>query len=182
MQLEILELTEENLFEAPEWGTHPYSCKYCLYWEYPELLVDPAMERKEEVFARKLAWLRQVQAKFGGCGKLLYLGGRAVGYTQYAPGEFLPNTKSYPAGPVSPNAVFIACLFIPGKEHRGHGLGSTLLQRVLEDLCKRGIKAVETFGRKGSPENPSGPVEFYLKHGFRVLRDDGEFPLLRLDL
>lgn len=182
MKIKVVSLTPENLHEAPEWGTHPYSCKYCLYWEYPELLVDPAMEKQEEVFARKQAWLRLVQARFGECGKLLYLGGQAVGYAQYAPAEFLPNTKSYPAGPVSLQAVFIACLFIPGKEHRGLGLGSILLQRVLKELHKRGIKAVETFGRKGRPENPSGPVEFYLKHGFHVLRDDLEFPLLRLDL
>lgn len=41
---------------------------------------------------------------------------------------------------------------------------------------------METFARKGNAENPSGPVEFYLRHGFTVQRDDPEFPLLRLDL
>jgi hypothetical protein len=49
-------------------------------------------------------------------------------------------------------------------------------------LRKRGVKAVETFARKNNPNNPSGPVEFYLKNGFRVLRDDPEFPLMRLEL
>lgn len=41
---------------------------------------------------------------------------------------------------------------------------------------------METFVRKGNAENPSGPVEFYLRHGFEILRDDLEFPLLRFSL
>lgn len=158
MKIEISDLTEENLIEVPEWEGHPYSCKYCLYWEHPELLVDPAKEKKEEVFEKKRAWIRRVRAEFGGCGKLLYLGGCAVGYAQYAPAEFLPNAKSYPAGPVSQDAVFIACLFIPRKEHRRHGLGSLLLQSIVHDLRLRGLKAVETLARKrksGEPIRPS---------------------------
>lgn len=182
MKIKISDLTEENLIEVPEWEGHPHSCKYCLYWEHPELSVDPAQEKKEEVFEKKRTWIHQVRTEFGECGKLLYLGGRAVGYAQFAPAEFLPNTKNYPAGPVSQDAVFIACLFIPRKEHRRHGLGSLLLQSIVHDLRFRGLKAVEALARKGSPENPSGPVEFYLRHGFHVLRDDAEFPLMRLEL
>ncbi len=37
MDVQIVELTEENLVQAPEWDSHPYSCKHCLYWEHPEL-------------------------------------------------------------------------------------------------------------------------------------------------
>ncbi len=57
-----------------------------------------------------------------------------------------------------------------------------MLRAILEELRGRRVAAVETFARKGSAENPSGPVEFYLKHGFRILREDPEFPLLRLEL
>lgn len=57
-----------------------------------------------------------------------------------------------------------------------------MLRNIIEDLKSRGVRAVETFARKGSPDNPSGPFEFYLKNGFKVLRDDPEFPLMRLDL
>jgi GNAT superfamily N-acetyltransferase len=182
MKIEIAALTEENLIEAPEWESHPYSCKYCLYWEHPELLIDPAKESKPEMFQRKLEWLRRVWAEFGECGKLIYLDGKVVGYAQYAPAEFLPNSKSYPAGPVSEDSVLIACLFIPAKEHRGRGWGALFLKNILDGLQTRGVGAVETFARKGDPSNPSGPLELYLKHGFRVHRDDKEFPLLRLEL
>ena len=96
--------------------------------------------------------------------------------------RFFPTAAEYPAGPVSGDAVFLACLFIPAAEQRERGLGSALLCAILKELRVRGLGAVETFARRGNPENPSGPVEFYLKRGFRVIREDPEFPLLRLEL
>ncbi|HIQ01796.1 MAG TPA: N-acetyltransferase [Anaerolineales bacterium] len=182
VKTKVVELTEESLVQAPEWEIHPYSCKYCIYWEHPELCIDPATEVKEERLALKRAWLRRVRGEWGSCGRLLFVGDKAVGYVQYAPVRFLPGADGYPAGPVSEDAVLLACLFVPNPRHRRRGLGSALLAAVLQDLTGRGSKAIETFARRGSLENPSGPAEFYLKHGFRVLRDDPEFPLLRLDL
>jgi len=94
----------------------------------------------------------------------------------------LPLSAEYSSGPPSGDAVLIPCFFIAQKKYRERGLGKQLLQSIIEDLRKRGFKAVETFARKNNPNNPSGPVEFYLKNGFRVLRDDPEFPLMRLEL
>lgn len=182
MKIEIASLTEKNLVDTPEWEEHPFSCKYCLYWEYPEQSIDPAQERKSEMLRKKLKWLRRVREEFGECGKLLYIEGKAVGYAQYAPARFLPNAASYPAGPVSEDAVLISCLFIPAGRYKGQGLGSLLLQGILDELNVRGPEAVETFARRGSSENPSGPIELYLKHGFHIQRDDKEFPLMRLEL
>lgn len=182
MEIRIEPLTEENLGDAPEWPGHPASCKYCLYWEHPELFARSEKEDKVKTFEKKRAWLRRTRGEFGECGRLLYVGGKAVGYAQYAPASFLPNAADYRAGPVSADAVLLACLFIPGKEHRGQGLGSLLLGHILGELHSRGMGAVETFARWGGPENPSGPVEFYLKHGFSLHRDDPEFPLLRREL
>ncbi len=182
MNIQTAPLTGDNLAEAPEWDAHPWSCKHCLYWEYPELLVDPGKENRAANLEKKLAWLRRVRTEFGDCGRLLYADGQAVGYAQYAPPRFLPNIRNYPAGPVSDDAVFLACLFFPCRLHRGRGWGSLLLRSILEDLQSRGVRAVETFARAENAENPSGPVGFYLRHGFEVLRDDPEFPLLRLNL
>lgn len=78
--------------------------------------------------------------------------------------------------------LLISCLFISGKEFQRLGIGSKLLKAIVDDLRKRKIKAVETFARKGSPDNPSGPIEFYVKNGFRIHRDGSEFPLMRLEL
>ena len=182
MEIKVVSLTEDNLRDAPEWDAHPGSCKYCLYWEHPELLVDPEREERTETLARKLAWVRRTRAEFGECGRILYVRGQAVGYAQYAPASFLPNAVSCPAGPVSDDAVFISCLFIPAKADRGQGWGSVLVRDILDALRARETEAVETLARRGSAENPSGPVEFYLCHGFRVHRDDPQFPLLRFAL
>ncbi len=78
MNIEIVNLTEENLMDAPEWSAHPFSCKYCIYWEYPEEYVDPATEQKEVMFTKKLIWLQRMIKEFGNCGKLLYADGTDV--------------------------------------------------------------------------------------------------------
>ena len=49
MNIEIVNLTEENLIDAPEWPAHPYSCTYCICWESPEECIDPAKEKKDDM-------------------------------------------------------------------------------------------------------------------------------------
>lgn len=144
--------------------------------------MDIKAEKKDKMFKMKLKWLKRANKQFGNCGKLLYVNGRCVGYCQYAPAKFLPNACNYCSGPVSRDAVLVSCLFVPSKKYMKLGLGSQLLKRVIVDLKKRGIKAVETFARKDKAANPSGPMEFYIKNGFRILKDDKEFPLMRFDL
>jgi len=182
MKIEIANLTEENLKDAPEWGSHPFSCKFCVYWEFPEAVGKPTKETKDDMIRRKTGWLQKTNELFGNCGKILYVDGVAAGYAQYAPPEFLPNSANYPAGPPSSEAVLIACLFVPQKRSRGLGLGSQLLKSIIDEMRQRGVKSIETFARKGSTDNPSGPIEFYISNGFKTYRDDAEFPLLCLDL
>jgi len=119
---------------------------------------------------------------FGNCGKIVYRRGKPVGYAQYSSCELLPRSADYKSGSPGDDAVLISCLFIPLKDFRRLGLASRLIRAIVEDLRKNGIKAIETFARKGKADNPSGPAEFYLKNGFRIQRDDPEFPLMRLDL
>ena len=111
---------------------------------------------------KKLRWLRNTNKVFDNCGKMVYVNGKPVGYVQYAPPEPLPRSADYQSGSPGDDATLISCLFIPQKEFRGSGLGKQLLQSIIHDLRKRGVKAVETFTRKGKPDNPSGPVELYI--------------------
>ncbi|MEO0097431.1 MAG: GNAT family N-acetyltransferase [candidate division WOR-3 bacterium] len=181
MKIEIVNLDEENLKYAPEWDSHPFSCKYCIYWEFPEECIDPKKEKKEDMLRKKLNWLLNTKKIFGNCGMIAYADGKPAGYAQYAPPQFLPNSFNYPSMP-SDDAILISCLFIPKRELRRYGIGSQLLKKIIDDLKKRGLKAVETFARKGREENPSGPIEFYLKNGFNIYKNDKEFPLMRLEL
>lgn len=182
MRLEIVDLSEENLRDAPEWGAYPFGCKYCLYWECPSEPQSPTALDREGRLWKKTEWVRTTSEAFGPCGKLVYAGGKAVAYAQFAPARLLPTCKEYPSGPPGDDAVLLACLFIPEKERREAGIGSFLLQAILDDLRQRGAAAVETFARRSSSENPSGSAQFYLKHGFTLAKDDEDFPLMRLDL
>ena len=57
-----------------------------------------------------------------------------------------------------------------------------MLEKLIAELRKRKFKAVETFARKNSENNPSGPLELYLKHNFEIKNDRDEFPLVRFGL
>ncbi|MEO0004469.1 MAG: GNAT family N-acetyltransferase [candidate division WOR-3 bacterium] len=180
--IEIVNLTEKNLIDAPEWQSHPYSCKFCLYWEFPEECTDPLSEVKEERLERKRLWVRWVRREFGDCGKLIYVDYKCLGFAEFAPARFLPNAVRYQSGPPSDDAVLISCLFIPEKIYQHQGLGSLMVKSIISEARARNIKALETFARKGRADSPSGPVEFWQKHGFAILRDIDEFSLLRLQV
>ncbi len=173
-EVKILPLTGERMGEIPG------RCPYCLYWEDPQnfdpTCGDPkAMERKKEILTRLIE-------EIDSCGVLAYEEGQAVGFAQFCPPSFAPQIWSYAAGPVDPDALFLCCLYIPDPDFRRRGTGKAMLKEVITMARKKGWKAIETFARKKSANNPSGPLGFYLKNGFHIVRDDGSFPLLRLDL
>ena len=57
-----------------------------------------------------------------------------------------------------------------------------MLKNLITELRERGFKAIETFARKSSENNPSGPLELYLKNNFEIENDKDDFPLVRLDV
>ena len=179
MKAVVRGITRENLDDIPE------PCRSCLYWEFPDdsekvKLLKPELARK------KRAWFLQTLREFGNCGKLVYYGNNVVGYAQYAPITYLPNIESYEsklAGRSEDRIVFLSCLYITEKALRRRGMGIKLLESIILDLKTRGFKAIETFARKGLSNNPSGPIELYLKKGFQIKDEtDPEFPLVRLEL
>jgi GNAT superfamily N-acetyltransferase len=105
-----------------------------------------------------------------------------IGFVQYAQPKFFPRVKEYAAGPPTEDAVFLACLYVTDKDNRGKGVGTAMLENLITELKKTKVRAVETFARKSSADNPSGPLEFYLKHNFTIRNDKDDFPLVRLEL
>jgi GNAT superfamily N-acetyltransferase len=156
----------------------PNPCKYCLYWQttgdFGEKMLNPQKEQK------KRDWFNMVAEKFGSSFKLGYLNETPVGFIQYSLPRFFPRVKEYASGPPSDDAAFITCLYIVDKKARGKGFGTDMLNDLIADLKRRGFRAVETFARKDSQDNPSGPLEFYLKNGFKIKNDKSDFPLVRL--
>jgi len=183
METVIKDVTESNLNDIPE------TCSYCIYWSFPEEFErtkSELSERKQELTAKKRQWILQTLEEFGSCGKIIYHNSVPVGYAEYGPPSCFPNIKEYksqPIGKIEDGVAFLSCLYIADENLRGRSLGEKLLEGVIVDLKGRGFKAVETYARKGSPENPSGPVELYLKKGFYIKNEaNPEFPIVRLNL
>ena len=158
----------------------PTPCKHCLYWQtsgpFDEKMLKPEIEHKKQ------EWLKKVIGEFGDCGFIAYFSGVPIGFIQYAPADFFPRIKEYASEPPSEDAVFLACLYIANKEARGKRLGITMLEELLGELRRRKFKAVETFAGKKSENNPSGPLKLYLKHNFKMKKDNNDFPLVRSEL
>jgi len=183
MNVEMVNVSQANFRDMFDWSAtkqgQDAGCKFCLYWEQPDPSRWPDDPGERETMKRR--WFQEVEAEFGPCGKLVYRGSTAIGYAEFAPPKHLPNVSAYACGPPSDQAVLVACLFVISDE-RKKGVGSALVQHIMSDLRDRGAKAVETFARKDSPNNCSGPLAFWLKHGFAVVREDVGFALVRREL
>lgn len=182
MEAIIRDIAKSNLNDIPE------PCRSCLYWSFPEEFEwskRKISEYRQRYEAEKKQWIIQTLKEFGSCGKILYYNNVPIGYAEYGPSKRFPQIKEYksqPIGRIENGVVFLSCLFIVDKNLRGKGMGEKLLDSIIADLKGRRFKAVETFALRGSPNNPSGPVEFYLKKGFYIKDETKpEFPIVRLD-
>lgn len=181
-EVDIMDINELNLQDIPQ------PCRGCVYWEFPQdfekAKEDPS--KKPELELKKKKWFEQAMKEFGTCGKIIYFMDKPIAYAQYAPSARFPNVTEYeskPVGILEDGVVFLSCLFIADEELRGKGLASRLLRNVVDELKRRGFRAIETFARRSEANNPSGPMEFYIKNGFHVKDNTNpEFPLMRLYL
>jgi GNAT superfamily N-acetyltransferase len=151
-------------------------CSGCIYWEFPELF--DKRPSKDAMRLMKEKWLAE-HSSGSALGKVGRVGKNLAGFIQYGPPEMYPRRLEYRSGPVSGDAILITCLFV-AEPYRGQGIARQMIS-LAEQAAARdyGCSALEAFARKNSIDNPSGPVELYLGCGFRILRDDEEFPLVR---
>jgi GNAT superfamily N-acetyltransferase len=143
---------------------------------------------KEDAEETEWKWFTDVVRRFGNCGFIAYLGGKPMGFAQYAPVEYFPSVSKYNNLVPSRDAIFLACLYIPNRELRRKGTGTQMFQKVSSDLRSRGYKAIEAFARTvdtpsdNIPDWYTGPLEFFLKMGFKVLSQHGQVALVRKEL
>lgn len=196
MPRRLVNLTLDNL------GDLPSRCRNCVFWE-----LDPAAGERAcdsgDTALEKEAWVSDTLLEWGSCGQLVYVDGVAVGYVLYAPPAYVPRSVAFPTSPVSSDAVLLmTARLLP--EFVGQGLGRMLVQGVARDVVRRGIRAVEAFGRHTAPppaeqrewaaapvprreeaEAHNGcllPAEYLLAVGFKTVRPHPKTPRLRLDL
>jgi hypothetical protein len=202
----------------------PKHARRCVFWEvdpstlgHGDHLSDPEFEKE--------AWLSMVMLEWGSCGQIassapargrtddidddtLGESGDApcLGYAFYAPPGVVPRARLFPSGPVSADAVLLTSLGVESA-HSGDGIPQSLIVAVVADLVRRGVRALEAFGRTDATAELGharlvpvelGPVvevlgdcsvdqcvldaEFLKQVGFVEVTKHRYFPRLRLEL
>ncbi len=131
----------------------PKHARRCTFWE-----VDPATLGNDEQLAdpefEKEAWLSMVMLEWGSCGQLataapVEYGGSepsCLGYALYAPPRAVPRAQRFPTAPVSADAVLLTSMRVePGPA--ADELPYSLVAKVVDELVRRGVRALEAFGR-----------------------------------
>ena len=176
-----------------------------------DCLADPGFEKE--------AWLSMVMLEWGSCGQVAVPvtadshGGignviepRCLGYVLYAPPGMVPRADRFPSGPVSADAVLLTSMGVD-RVSATEDLPHNLIARVVDELVRRGVRALEAFGRSQAAvelQNSSivptdvQPVleglgdcsithcvidaDFLTDVGFKVVTPHRYFPRLRLEL
>ncbi|WP_102145529.1 acetyltransferase [Mycobacterium hubeiense] len=209
----------------------PKHARRCVFWE-----VDPSTLRGDDHLAdpefEKEAWLSMVMLEWGSCGQLAIqcaptpgevtdddaamrpgpTDAPCLGYAFYAPPGAVPRAQLFPTAPVSADAVLLTTVGVESG-HGGHsgqgteGLPHRLLAAVVEDLVRRGVRALEAFGRTAAVAELANPsvvppdlrpvvetlgdcsveqcvvdAEFLREVGFKEVAPHRYFPRLRLEL
>ncbi len=193
----------------------PKHARRCVFWEVdPDIvgrddhLTDPEFEKE--------AWLSMVMLEWGSCGQVALAGpapaddagadeAPCAGYILYAPPNAVPRAQRMPTGPVGADAVLLTSMGVePGWE--SDGLPHTLIAQVVAELVRRGVRALEAFGRtaEAGTIDPAGTdpataasvqalgecsfehcmidADFLTEVGFVVVSPHRYFPRLRLEL
>ncbi|MCV7078438.1 acetyltransferase [Mycobacterium szulgai] len=195
----------------------PKHARRCVFWE-----VDPATLGKEDHLAdpefEKEAWLSMVMLEWGSCGQVAWAVSKPVpdersqvepsclGYVLYAPPRAVPRARRFPTGPVSADAVLLTSMGIE-RGQAADDLPHSLIARVIDELVRRGVRALEAFGRTAAATELQDPsvadpdvrpvleslgdcsvehciidADFLIDAGFVVVAPHRYFPRLRLEL
>ncbi len=185
MSRRVANLTLDNLADLPG------RCRRCIFWELDPVAGETAIEAGD-VELEKEAWLSATLLDWGSCGKIVYVDSAPAGYLTYAPPAHVPRSLAFPTSPVSGDAVLLMTTGIV-TEFTGGGFARMLVQSVAKDLTRRGVRAIEAFGRAGTDSIDPGipvsgrsgcvmPADFLLAVGFKTVRPHHRYPRLRLDL
>lgn len=191
----------------------PKHARRCVFWEVDPATLGNADHLADPVFEKE-AWLSMVMLEWGSCGQVAMAVPAecgpseppCLGYVLYAPPRAVPRAHRFPTAPVSADAVMLTSMGIePGRG--AEDLPYSLIARVVDELVRRGVRALEAFGRTpevteladGRAADPElAPVletlgdcsvdrcviaaDFLLDVGFAVVAPHRYFPRLRLEL
>ncbi len=172
----LANLTLDNLDDLPR------RCRRCVFWELDPVSGARATEVGDPELEKE-AWVSAVLLEWGSCGKIVYVEGVPAGFVLYAPPHVVPRSVAFPTSPVSADAVLLMTGHVL-PEFTGGGLARMMIQGVVKDLTRRGIRALEAFGDNDWSEvgHCLIPTDHLLAVGFKTVRPHPRFPRLRLEL
>jgi len=167
MRIEIKDAIFENIDDlvgprcAPRWDDPRHA----------QTLKEGGLKKKE--------WMRKALEKFGCCAKIAYYESKPVGFIEFYPMQVFPLLPKR-----QKRTVLITCVVVPEKAFQNQGVGSKLVQSLVEDLKHRPLPcfndklaeevAVGSWGcHTGFPESRPRFRKFWHENGFE---DDPEFP------
>ncbi len=130
-------------------------------WELDADAVRSAVRLGDTEFEKEV-WLSGVMLTWGSAGQIVTIDDVPVGFALYAPPTAVPGAGAFPTSPVSPDAVLLTTARIL-PEYTGQGLARYLMNGVVNALTRRGVRAIEVFGRqhppRGDPDDAGPPVD-----------------------
>lgn len=118
------------------------------FWELP-----PTAAAEDAAFDKEV-WMQRVLLEWGICGYTALVGTGDVGSQLmpaatvfFAPVNYMQGAEQLPSGPVSPDAILLSAVHV-ALPYMGLYLEHQLIDAVLTEAHRRGIKAVEAFARK----------------------------------
>jgi GNAT superfamily N-acetyltransferase len=141
-------------------GSLPDRCRGCVAWELDAGAIRSAVRLGDTEFEKEV-WLSGVMLTWGSAGQIVTVDDQPVGFALFAPPIAVPGAAVFPTSPVSPDAVLLTTARIL-PEFTGQGLARYLLNGVASALTRRGVRAIELFGREDAPNleidaAPTGP-------------------------
>ncbi|MDQ6658651.1 MAG: GNAT family N-acetyltransferase [Actinomycetota bacterium] len=175
-------------------GAIPQPCRSCVFWELDPAAAEIAEREGHSAFEKEV-WLSGVMLTWGSAGLIVTVDDEPAGYALFAPPTTVPGVAVFPSGPVSPDAVLLTTARIDTR-FAGRGLGSYLLTGVVQALTRRGVRAIEMFGREGRPaagptrgeatgssrKHCTLPADFARAAGFVEVKPHRKYPRLRYEL
>ncbi len=132
-------------------GLLPERCRGCVSWELDAQAVRSAVRMGDTEFEKEV-WLSGVMLTWGSAGQIVTVDDVPVGFALFAPPTAVPGAGAFPTSPVSPDAVLLTTARIH-PDFTGQGLARYLMNGVVRALTRRGVRAIELFGRE-EPVNP----------------------------
>ncbi|MBH0781245.1 GNAT family N-acetyltransferase [Nocardia bovistercoris] len=127
----------------------PAHTRRCVFWEIDPAVAADSREFSDPVFEKE-AWLSTVMLEWGSCGQVANVDGKVAGCALYSPPSVVPRAALFPTSPVSPDAVLLTTLSSEFP-HRDGDVAHRLVQAVVADLVRRGVRALEAFGIRNDP-------------------------------